>query len=286
VSEISVLDKGFVRLVDYMGSDDAVVEAARVSYAGAPKRKVREDAALIDYLMEHWHTTPFEMCEVKFHCKMPMFVARQWIRHRTANVNEYSGRYSVMKEEAYVPEPHRFNKQSTTNKQGSSMELMDHADAALELWKDEHQEAFGNYQYYLEHGMSKELARCNLPLSTYTEWYWKIDLHNLFHFLRLRLDSHAQYEIRVYAEAMYELIKPLFPMACESFQRHRLDAVTFSADEIEVVKGLVDTINAEALDLLYVMVNGDVRFRSTGNRKGNALFKKLGLPIPDQNGVG
>ncbi|MBN2088528.1 FAD-dependent thymidylate synthase [candidate division KSB1 bacterium] len=227
------LDHGFVRLVDYMGSDEAVVQAARVSY-GEGTRKLREDRGLIRYLMRHQHTTPFEMVEFKFHCKMPIFVARQWIRHRTASVNEYSLRYSKAINEFYLPESETLNLQSETNKQGRSAASVDYQlqKQILDLIKTGTEHAWQDYEKLEATGLSRELARINLPLSLYTEWYWKIDLHNLLHFLKLRLDEHAQYEIRVFASAIAEIIKIVTPIAWEAFEDYVLKAMTFSREEL------------------------------------------------------
>lgn len=198
--EFRCLNAGFVRLVDYMGSDEAIVQAARVSY-GKGTKAVNEDRSLIRYLMRHAHTTPFEMVEFKFHIKLPIFVARQWIRHRTANVNEYSGRYSVMKDEFYIPDPDAIHFQNLRNRQGRRTDDVpsELRGRVLQILTTSQKQLYGEYEKMLEEDIARELARINLPLSLYTEWYWKIDLHNLFHFLRLRMDDHAQYEIRVYA---------------------------------------------------------------------------------------
>ncbi len=206
--EFRVLNHGFVRLVDYMGGDESIVQAARVSY-GKGTKSVSEDRTLIRYLMRHQHTTPFEMVEFKFHVKLPIFVARQWIRHRTANVNEYSGRYSIMPEEFYVPEETAIKYQSQSNKQGRDNEEVppEIRKRVLEILLKEQKSAFDGYQEMLDYNIARELARINLPLSLYTQWYWKIDLHNLFHFLKLRMDKNAQFEIRVYAEKMAEIVK-------------------------------------------------------------------------------
>lgn len=226
---IPCLDKGFVRLVDVMGDDAAIVQAARVSY-GSGTKKVHEDRGLIRYLLRHMHTTPFEMVEFKFHIKLPIFVARQWIRHRTANVNEYSGRYSEMKDEFYVPAIDQVRAQSTSNKQGRADEAfpIDEAERIIAMMESSQQQAYAEYQQMLSQDLAREIARINLPVSNYTEWYWKIDLHNLFHFLRLRIDAHAQYEIRVYAQAMADLIKPYVPMAYEAFEDYILKSQRFS----------------------------------------------------------
>jgi thymidylate synthase (FAD) len=235
--EFKVLDHGFVRLVDYMGNDSAIVQAARVSY-GEGTKKVSEDRALIRYLMRHRHTSPFEMVEFKFHVKLPIFVARQWIRHRTANVNEYSGRYSVMKEEFYVPESQDIRFQSTVNKQGrSEKEVPEELKRRfVGFLRNVHASSYEEYQRLIDNGLARELARIGLPLSMYTEWYWKIDLHNLFHFLKLRLDPHAQFEIRQYAKVMAEIVRAVCPMAYEAFEDYILNAVTFSAPELQILK--------------------------------------------------
>jgi thymidylate synthase (FAD) len=241
--EFPCLDHGFVRLVDYMGSDEAVVQAARVSY-GEGTRKLREDRGLIRYLMRHQHTTPFEMVEFKFHCKMPIFVARQWIRHRTASVNEYSLRYSKAINEFYLPESGTLNLQSETNKQGRSTDSVDEElqKQILSLIKTGTEHAWQDYEKLEATGLSRELARINLPLSLYTEyteWYWKIDLHNLLHFLKLRLDEHAQYEIRVYGRAIAEIIKSVTPLSWEAFEDYILNAKTFSREELIILAGLL-----------------------------------------------
>jgi len=238
--EISCLDKGFVRLIDVMGDDDAIVQAARVSYGEGTKR-VTEDRGLIRYLLRHLHTTPFEMVEFKFHIKLPIFVARQWIRHRTANVNEYSGRYSEMKDEFYVPAVEQIRPQSVTNKQGRSEQAMppDVASRIVSQMEETQRELYDEYQSLLGDNLARELARINLPLSNYTEWYWKIDLHNLFHFLRLRIDPHAQYEIRVYGEAMAELVKQVVPIAWEAFEDYILHSTKFSRNELAVLASIL-----------------------------------------------
>ncbi len=210
---IPVLDHGFIRIVDYMGDDAAIVQAARVSY-GAGTRTARDDAGLIRYLMRHWHSTPFEMCEIKLHVKLPVFVARQWIRHRTANVNEYSARYSILDREFYVPAPEHLAAQSRVNNQGRG-EVLEGEEAArvLAILRGESDRAYDQYEAMLsqegQQGLARELARTVLPANVYTQWYWKTDLHNLFHFLRLRADAHAQYEIRAYAEALCDVVQGL-----------------------------------------------------------------------------
>lgn len=231
-----VLDHGFVRVVDTMGDDAAIVQAARVSY-GKGTKSTSDDTALIRYLVRHSHTSPIEMCEIKLHLKMPMFIARQWMRHRTASINEYSGRYSEMKDECYLPDLDRFTTQSTTNKQGSSNTMSEFAYITRKTMQQEQADAHSNYQSYLDDAeISRELARINLPLSTYTEFYWKIDLHNLLHFLRLRMDSHAQQEIRDYANVIAEIVSKWVPATWSAFCDYKLNAVTFSAVELEALQ--------------------------------------------------
>jgi len=235
--EFPVLNKGFIRLVDYMGSDERIVQAARVSY-GKGTKSVREDKGLITYLLRNDHTSPFEQVVFTFHCKMPLFVARQWIRHRTARLNEISGRYSVMADDFYIPELSDISFQSSDNKQGRSEEEVpaELKEKVIELLKADQKRVYDNYQTLLEDNVARELARINLPLSLYTEWYWQIDLHNLFHFLRLRLDVHAQKEIRVYAEAMYEAASKVCPQAFEAFEQYIKGSVRFSKDELTALK--------------------------------------------------
>lgn len=233
--EIKVLDDGFIKLVDYMGGDDAIVQAARVSY-GKGTKKVSEDRGLIRYLMRHHHTTPFEMVEFKFHIRIPMDAWRQMIRHRTANVNEYSTRYSEAIDSQQRTPPNAWRNQSKDNKQGSGDFFTEEDGEVLTHYeRDFLDEAKRIYQYRLGMGVAREQARKDLPLSTYTEAYWKCDLHNIFHFLRLRMDAHAQYEIRQYANAMYKLIKPVCPIACEAFEDYRLNAVQFSGPEMKLL---------------------------------------------------
>lgn len=248
---LPVLDHGFVRVIDYMGDDAAVVQAARVSY-GKGTRKVSEDRGLINYLMRHRHTTPFEMCEIKYHVKLPIFVARQWIRHRTANVNEYSARYSILDNEFYVPAPDQLGTQSRSNRQGRGA-VLEGAEAkrVLELLKRDAEQAYASYEEMLNErgdgskidparqGLARELARMNLTLNFYTQWYWKTDLHNLLHFLSLRADPHAQYEIRVYAEAMLETVKRWVPITYDAFADYRLGAAQLSAKGLKIVKRLL-----------------------------------------------
>jgi len=248
---VPVLDHGVLRVIDYMGDDGAIVQAARVSY-GKGTRKTLEDKGLIDYLMRHRHTTPFEMCEIKFHVKLPIFVARQWIRHRTANVNEYSARYSILDREFYIPAPDHLAAQSRINRQGRGAVLEGlEARKVLELLKTDSERCYASYEWMLNEdetgkqtdpervGLARELARMNLTINAYTQWYWKTDLHNLFHFLSLRADSHAQYEIRVYAEAMLEMVRRWVPLAFDAFKRYRLGGVHLSAGGLAIVKRLL-----------------------------------------------
>ena len=235
-----VLDHGFIRVIDYMGDDAAIVQAARVSY-GAGTKHVQNDEGLIRYLMRHWHSTPFEMCEIKLHVKLPVFVARQWIRHRTANVNEYSARYSILDREFYIPAPEHLAAQSVVNNQGRGEVLTgDESARVLEMLKSDANRAYDNYEAMLstdgQQGLARELARMNLPANIYTQWYWKVDLHNLFHFLRLRADAHAQYEIRVYAEAIAACVKDWVPLAYSAFEDYRMGGVNLSGKAIAVLK--------------------------------------------------
>ncbi|MDP9095901.1 MAG: FAD-dependent thymidylate synthase [Pseudomonadota bacterium] len=242
-----VLDHGFVRVIDYMGDDAAVVQAARVSY-GRGTRKVSEDAGLIRYLMRHRHSTPFEMCEIKYHIKLPIFVARQWIRHRTANVNEYSARYSILDREFYLPAPEHLAAQSASNRQGRG-DLLEGDEAAqvLDLLRDDATRTYDNYAWMLNEegadparrGLARELARMNLTLNTYTQWYWKADLHNLLSFLSLRADPHAQYEIRAYADVMLKTVAAWVPATFEAFQDYRIGAATFSAGMLDVLRRML-----------------------------------------------
>ncbi|MCC6001178.1 MAG: FAD-dependent thymidylate synthase [Pararhodobacter sp.] len=235
-----VLDHGFVRVIDYMGDDAAIVQAARVSY-GAGTKHVSNDEGLIRYLMRHWHSTPFEMCEIKLHVKLPVFVARQWIRHRTANVNEYSARYSILDREFYLPAPDALAAQSTVNNQGRGAVLQgEEAARVLAMLKADAAQMYDHYQDMLsdegQQGLARELARMNLPMNIYTQWYWKTDLHNLFHFLRLRADAHAQYEIRVYADAIAEAVADWVPLAWKAFSDYRVGGVALSAAAVDCLK--------------------------------------------------
>jgi thymidylate synthase (FAD) len=248
---IPVLDHGFIRVIDYMGDDAAIVQAARVSY-GKGTKKISEDKGLINYLLRHRHTTPFEMCEIKFHIKLPIFIARQWIRHRTANVNEYSARYSILDREFYIPHPEHLAAQSQTNKQGRSTILEgEEAKKALDILTSDAERAYDHYIYLLNEndeghpqdpnrlGLARELARMNLPLNTYTQWYWKVDLHNLLHFLNLRADPHAQYEIRIYAQKMLELVEKWVPITYNAFMDYYVGSTSLSAKGMQIVKDML-----------------------------------------------
>ena len=243
-----VLDHGFIRVIDYMGNDGSIVQAARVSY-GEGTKKARDDEGLIRYLMRHWHSTPFEMCEIKYHVKLPIFIARQWIRHRTANVNEYSARYSILDKEFYIPAKDQLSAQSNVNRQGRG-ELItgDQADEVLKILKDDATRTYDNYEKMLNErydgttinegktGLARELARMNLTLNSYTQWYWKTDLLNLLNFLFLRADSHAQYEIRVYAEKMLDTVKKWVPITHAAFLDYRVGAVHVSAKSKKIIQ--------------------------------------------------
>ena len=248
---IPVLDHGFIRVVDYMGDDSSVVQAARVSY-GKGTKKVSTDAGLIKYLMRHWHSTPFEMCEIKYHVKLPIFIARQWIRHRTANVNEYSARYSILDKEFYLPAPENLATQSQNNRQGRGDVLEgDQAKQILDLLKSDAERNYSNYEAMLNErydgtvidennaGLARELARMNLTLNTYTQWYWKTDLLNLMNFLRLRADSHAQFEIRAYADIMLETVKKWVPITYAAFMDYRVGGTEVSAKGKAVIQKLI-----------------------------------------------
>ncbi|ATI42584.1 thymidylate synthase (FAD) [Pacificitalea manganoxidans] len=247
-----VLDHGFVRVVDYMGDDAAICQAARVSY-GRGTKSVSNDEGLIRYLMRHWHSTPFEMCEVKLHVKLPVFVARQWIRHRTANVNEYSGRYSILDREFYIPAPEQLAAQSVVNNQGRGDALQgEEAARVLEILKADSNRAYDHYEQMIgtdgQDGLARELARMNLPANIYTQWYWKVDLHNLFHFLRLRADSHAQYEIRVYADAICNIVKDWVPAAYGAFEDYRLGGAILSGPALSVLRRMLKGERVEQED--------------------------------------
>jgi len=238
-----VLDHGFVRVIDYMGDDAAICQAARVSY-GKGTKSVQNDEGLIRYLMRHWHSTPFEMCEIKLHVKLPVFVARQWIRHRTANVNEYSARYSILDREFYIPAPEQLAAQSVINNQGRGETLSaEEAARVLEYLKGDAARCYDHYEEMIgqegQQGLARELARMNLPANIYTQWYWKVDLHNLFHFLRLRADAHAQYEIRVYAEEICRLVADWVPAAYGAFEDYRMGGATLSSKAIDCVRRML-----------------------------------------------
>ena len=248
---IPILDHGFIRVVDYMGNDTSIVQAARVSY-GKGTKKVSTDSGLIKYLMRHWHSTPFEMCEIKYHVKLPIFIARQWIRHRTANVNEYSARYSILDKEFYLPDTENLAAQSQSNRQGRGDTLQgEQAKKVLSLLKKDAEQTYNNYETMLNErydgsvinenavGLARELARMNLTLNTYTQWYWKTDLLNLMNFLRLRADHHAQFEIRTYAEAMLDTLKKWVPITYEAFMDYRVGGTEVSAKGKDVIKKLI-----------------------------------------------
>jgi len=248
---LPVLDHGFIRVVDYMGDDSSIVQAARVSY-GKGTKKVSTDAGLIKYLMRHRHSTPFEMCEIKYHVKLPIFIARQWIRHRTANVNEYSARYSILDKEFYLPEKEHLAAQSSTNRQGRGQVINGkQADDILKILKDDAQRNYENYEKLLNEkfdgsvidedkdGLARELARMNLTLNTYTQWYWKTDLLNLLNFLSLRADSHAQYEIRAYADIMLDTVKRWVPITYEAFMDYRVGGIELSAKSKQVIQKMI-----------------------------------------------
>ena len=261
---IPVLDHGFIRVVDYMGDDSAIVQAARVSYGRGTKKSL-QDKGLINYLMRHRHTTPFEMCDIKFHIKLPIFIARQWIRHRTASVNEYSARYSILSNEFYLPDACNLAPQSSMNKQGRSDDKLPE-DVANKVLATIKEDSLKCYQHYIEMmneddkgnvidehtvGITRELARMNLSLNHYTEWYWKINLHNLLHFLALRADSHAQYEIRVYANAMLDVVKAWVPFAYDAFCEHRMNGVNISKTGMDVIRKMLqgDKVEQESSGL-------------------------------------
>jgi len=255
---IPILDHGFIRVIDYMGDDSSIVQAARVSY-GKGTKKVSTDSGLIKYLMRHWHSTPFEMCEIKYHVKLPIFIARQWIRHRTANVNEYSARYSILDKEFYLPSSENLAAQSQSNRQGRGEVIEgDQAKQVLELLKNDAERTYKNYEEMLNQrfdgstidenkkGLARELARMNLTLNTYTQWYWKTDLLNLMNFLRLRADSHAQYEIRAYAEVMLDTLKKWVPITYEAFMDYRVGGTEVSSKGKKVIQKL---ISGEKVDI-------------------------------------
>ena len=257
---LQALDHGFVRVIDYMGDDTAIVQSARVSY-GKGTKKITNDKGLIKYLMRHRHSTPFEMCEIKLHVKLPIFIARQWIRHRTANVNEYSARYSILDKEFYIPSVENLASQSQVNKQGRAENLSpEEAEKVINILKNDAEQTYNNYEVMLNEnsdgetldegsmGIARELARMNLTLNTYTQWYWKIDLNNLLHFLKLRADAHAQYEIRVYADIILDIVKKWVPITYEAFEDYRVGGTQLSAKEILILKKIIkgETVDPDA----------------------------------------
>ncbi|WP_339048928.1 FAD-dependent thymidylate synthase [Candidatus Mesenet endosymbiont of Phosphuga atrata] len=268
--EHKILDHGFIRVIDYMGSDSAVVQAARVSY-GEGTKHISQDAALINYLIRHSHTTPFEMCEIKFHIKLPIFVARQWVRHRTANINEYSARYSILSREFYIPKTTQVAEQSKNNAQGRGKELdYETAKNITEVLSKNSDLVYSSYDKFLEDGLAREIARINLTLNYYTELYWKIDLHNLLHFLKLRSDHHAQYEIRVYAEEMIKIIKKWVPLTYNAFIEYCLESVSISKSGLDVVRKLIKGEEVKREE------------SGVGKREWNELMSVL--QIDDKNG--
>lgn len=274
---IKCLDHGFIYLVDYMGNDDAIVQAARVSY-GTGTKKISEDRGLIRYLRRHAHTTPYEMVEFKFHCSMPIFVARQWIRHRTANVNEYSGRYSEMLDEFYLPESSVLRRQSKTNKQGRAEELTEEQKTqVLDILKKEYETQYQNYQKLLKMNVARELARIGLSVANYTQWYWKIDLHNLMHFLKLRLDSHAQHEIQVYGQAMAKIVKDAVPMAYQAFEDYVVNAITLSGPEREYIVTHEWPDNRPVLECELSWIKKQINEKFQNQRETEEFIEKLKL---------
>ena len=274
---IPVLDHGFIRVIDYMGDDSSIVQSARVSY-GKGTKKVSTDEGLIKYLMRHWHSTPFEMCEIKYHIKLPIFIARQWIRHRTANVNEYSARYSILDKEFYLPAKEKLSAQSTINRQGrGDLITGDQADEVLQILKEDATRTYSNYEKMLNEkydgtiidenksGLARELARMNLTLNSYTQWYWKTDLLNLLNFLFLRADSHAQYEIRVYAEAMLETVKKWVPITHAAFLDYRVGAAHVSSKGLKIIKSMLS--------------GNEIKYEDSGlgKREWNELMETLEL---------
>lgn len=287
--QIDLLDHGFIRLVDYMGDQASIVQAARVSY-GTGTKSTSEDVSLIRYLMRHRHTTPFEMCEIKLHVKLPIFVARQWIRHRMANVNEYSARYSILDREFYLPDSNALGEQSILNKQGRGNSDVLSAEISGEIIDElnkNSERVYDVYDYLLNDDgtgkvvdenrpqLARELARMNLTLNYYTQWYWKIDLHNLLHFLALRLDSHAQYEIRVYANAIWDIVKTWMPDVAKAFDDYRLSAVTFSKQEMNALKMIVSTITKSGVSLSEILSDKKLQFADLSKREHNELILKL-----------
>ena len=271
------LDHGFVRVVDYMGDDTSIVQSARVSY-GKGTKQVSTDKGLIKYLMRHWHSTPFEMCEIKYHVKLPIFIARQWIRHRTANVNEYSARYSILEREFYIPSLKNLQTQSKTNNQGRGENIQDNeSKEKINLIKKNSDQTFDNYSFLLNEdgngniideskdGIARELARMTLPLNTYTQWYWKVDLHNLMHFLSLRFDVHAQYEIRVYADIILNVMKKWVPLTYDAFLKYRMEGFSMSSEGVNFLKS--------------ILKNEKFDKKRISNREINEIIKKFDLKL-------
>lgn len=273
-----LLDHGFVRVIDYMGDDAAILQAARVSY-GTGTKSVSKDEGLIRYLMRHWHSTPFEMCEIKLHVKLPVFVARQWIRHRTANVNELSARYSILDNEFYIPADDDLAAQSQINNQGRGTVLAgEEAQAVLDMLRTDAARSYTTYEEMMREdpvtgklGLARELARMNLPTNIYTQWYWKTDLHNLFHFLRLRADNHAQFEIRTYAETICDLVERWVPYAYRAFVDYRLHASTFSRMEIDALKAYFSSWKPDREN------DGWPEPEGLSDRESTEFFRKIGL---------
>lgn len=287
--QIDLLDHGFIRLVDYMGDQASIVQAARVSY-GRGTKSTSEDVSLIRYLMRHRHTTPFEMCEIKLHVKLPIFVARQWIRHRMANVNEYSARYSILDREFYLPDSNALGEQSILNKQGrgnSDVLSVEISGEIIDELNKNSERVYDVYDHLLNDDgtgkvvdenrpqLARELARMSLSLNYYTQWYWKIDLHNLLHFLALRLDNHAQYEIRVYANAIWDIVKTWMPDVAKAFDDYRLSAVTFSKQEMNALKMIVSMITKSGVSLSEILSDKKLQFADLSKREHNELILKL-----------
>lgn len=272
------LDHGFVRVIDYMGDEAAVCQAARVSY-GKGTKTLSDDVGLLRYLMRHRHSTPFEMCELKLHVKLPIFVARQWIRHRTANVNEYSARYSIMPGEFYIPKAENISVQSKDNKQGRAEPLLAHeASAVQDQFSAVNDFAYGIYEsMHEDYDVARELARINLPGSVYTEWYWKVDLHNLLHFLSLRADPHAQYEIRVYADIICNVVEEWVPNIWKAFKDYRMDAHTFSGPEMDALRAIIAKADPNVFggSVHQHMTTG----KRASKREREAFYKALGAEL-------
>lgn len=276
-----ILDHGMIRLVDYMGDDAAICQAARTSY-GKGTKSVSQDEGLIRYLMRHWHTTPFEMAEIKLHVKLPVFVARQWIRHRTASVNEYSARYSILDREFYIPEPEHLAAQSVVNNQGRGAVLQgEEAARVLEILKTDAGRAYDNYEAMMstegQQGLARELARMNLPTNVFTQFFWKCNLHNLFHFTKLRVDSHAQYEIRIYAEQIARITQDWVPMAYRAFEDYRLEGSQLSKMELELLREMLKPRPSNLMRFLTGWRNLDTEGSRMSGREIAEFRKKLGL---------